>query len=143
MSWNAPRNWTEVLRSIEMGWQFHSTPLRVTGSRLFVLSDARHELTGHLDDFARLIIDGADARRDRYLSPGETRESSARLEDPIYFVARDGNAIAFVQRDGTIRINDRSRIGARRYREAVARIEPALRGLVAQLHKYDSDPGTW
>lgn len=127
MSWNAPQNWAEVLSSVERGFAAHSVRLGIRIERADAVCghySTRAVLMGHLDDFARHIIASNDALNERYMA--SNRWQAERDDDVSLFVVRDGNALAYVTRSGEVVVNPRAEIGARRYRDALARLIPSL-----------------
>lgn len=126
MSHYAPTNYAEVARGIGNTHSFHARSLNIKTDCMWVLSDARNILSGHLDDFAQSIIDLQDSRKARYLSLGENRVTSARPNDPVYIVARDGNALAYIERSGKVQINPSVASGLPKYVRTIEKIREAL-----------------
>ncbi len=129
MSWYAPQNWAEALRSVEAGFTFSARgPLAVQGETAHAVCghySTRSALFGHLDDFAHRIIESNDELHARYMG-GMDRWEAQRPDDVTYFVCRDGNALAYVTRAGQVVVNDAVAQSAARYRNALTRFMPAL-----------------
>jgi len=124
MSTHAPVNYSEVCASVSHGFVFHSRPLGIRGAHVAVCGDPRYYLTGHLDDFAHKIIASYDRLHADYMAHG--RAAALRADDVTYFVMRDGNALAYVTRNGALAVNPATPRGLRRYSDALERMTPAL-----------------
>jgi hypothetical protein len=128
MSWNSPQNWVEVTDSVRRGFSFSSRRLGVSAKRADAVCghySTRGALSGHLDMFARRIMVSNDELHTRYMS--SNRWQAERDDDVAYFVMRDGNALAYVTRVGEVVVNSVTEHGLPRYRNALARLLPALR----------------
>ena len=102
MSWNAPQNYAEALWSIERGWCFSSALLSLAGESIGVLSDAGRCLpTWQRDRMAGEIIASNRLQHQRYMAKGRRYET----DDVVYFVTRDGRALAYVTRGGAVTVN--------------------------------------
>jgi hypothetical protein len=131
MSWQSPTNWSETISSVAAGYSFNAKTLKVRGNYIAVLTDVRRDgaLYGHLDDFAREIIAANERQTQHYMS-GNGRFINGN--DIVYYVSRDGNALAYVTRDGQVRINERAVQGLPRYADAINRLMPALEAYAAK-----------
>lgn len=125
MSWNAPTNWSEILRSIERGWSFTARRHGIASDHGAVCGDLRRALTGHRGDFENTIIELDDALHARYRD-GYDRAHAWTPDTPLYLVTRDGNALAYVTRGGSVVVNPETQRAPRRYRDALERMMPAL-----------------
>lgn len=120
-------NWNQVLWNISRGFYFYSLSLRLRGERLWVLSDVRQYLHGHLDEFAHMVIAAQDERKARYL---ESHGSKDEPNDIAYLVMRKGNALIAIRRNGEILVNERAKSGDPYYAKAIERLEPVFRETV-------------
>lgn len=125
MSWHAPQNWAEATGSIERGWAFNFERLGVRGAAVAVCGDPRYELIGYLDDFAHEIIASYDRLHAAYMSVN--RPECFTPEDVVYFVMKDRNPIAYVNRGGEVKVNPKTLQAPREYRRALVEVEPALK----------------
>ncbi|WNM69984.1 hypothetical protein SEA_GUYFAGIERI_81 [Rhodococcus phage GuyFagieri] len=142
MSWNAPQNWSEALASVERGFLFSARPLGVSSGTVAVCGDPRRDLTGWLGDFERAIIADYDALHADYMEHGRAYVNRPDAPDTvIYFVMRDRNALAAITRSGVVKINPETERAPRRYRDALARITPALEAFGERLRA--SREGRW
>lgn len=133
MSWYNPQTWAEVTAAIHAGYVFNSTRLGVKADHAHLVCghySTRAMLSGHLDDFAKHIIESNDGVHERYMS--SDRYQAQRPDDVAYFVTRDGNALAYITRAGDVVLNPRTDVGLPRYRNALRHLEPALKTLATR-----------
>jgi len=129
-------NWAQVEYVAGLGLHFYSLPLKLKGERLWVLSSPRDYLYGHLDDFANMIIASQDERKRRYLEDHGPKDMP---EDIAMMVARNGNAILAIRRNGEILVNERAKSGEPGYARAIARLLPAYQSaLVARPNLFNN-----
>jgi hypothetical protein len=120
MSWNSPRNWSEITASVAARYGFNAPRHGMTGVPVYVLTDVRGPLYGHIDDFAREVIASNDRVRSAYMSGG--RDTAYGPGDYVYVVARDGNAIAAITHAGDVVVNPMVYRGLPRYVDAIRRL---------------------
>ena len=130
--WHNPRTLAAVAYSVSRGWGFHSTRLLVRADSVEVMSyGARmagdRALTRDL--FGLNILESARRYSERYMATD--RYQAQRDGDVKYWVSRDGVALALMRRDGTVEVNPELP-DARRIKNALAVVEPALDDLVAR-----------
>jgi hypothetical protein len=116
-------NWSQVIWNAERGMTFYSLPLRLKGTRVWVLSGMRDFSSAHTDDFYRLLSEAQESREQRYLKEHGTKDEPA---DIGYIIGYRGNPILAVRRNGEILVNERAKSGEPAGARAIARLLPAL-----------------
>ncbi|AEQ21121.1 hypothetical protein E3_2010 [Rhodococcus phage E3] len=124
MSYHLPANWSEILRSVQSGFVFRSQRIGVQAFQVAVCGDPRRELTDHESPFAAEIIESYDCLHRDYMCGG--REFALRPTDVVYVVKRDGIPLAYVTREGKVKINRSAIREHKRCRDALRRLEGSL-----------------
>lgn len=134
MSWNAPQNWNEILFSVERGFSCNARKHGISTDHVAVCSNDRRTYHGFPDKFSETMLNGCDALHRDYMC-GYNRAEAWHSDTPLYYVMRDGNILAYVDRGGEIHVNPAiEHIGLnlaidrnpKRYRDALSRVLPAL-----------------
>lgn len=124
MSSHLPANWSEILQSVQRGLVFDAKRIGVHGFQVAVCGDPRRELTDHESPFAAEIIESYDCLHRDYMCGG--REFALRPTDVVYVVKRDGIPLAYVTREGNVKINRSAEREHKRCRDALRRLNGSL-----------------
>lgn len=97
---------------------------RMKADNVWVLSDPAHELPNHKgDEFTEDMITAVRAMTARYKSGHYDRSNAFESQTPVYWVARDGRALAYVTDGGQVIVRDDV---TKREADAYARIKDEL-----------------
>lgn len=120
-------NWETITETVSRRQHFYSAPHGITADPIHLLTKPMAQMPAVKEDsFTARLHELAARTGDRYLT-GSGRQEAYREESPIYYVARDGRALAYVTKGGQVvtRSNTQTET-TKREADALNRLRDAL-----------------
>lgn len=132
-------NWETITATISRRQCVYSAPHRITADPIHLLTKPMSQMPAVKEDsFTARLHELAARTGDRYLN-GAGREGAYLDESPIYYVTRDGRAIAYVTKGGQVVTRNNWRTGTptevtKREADALNRLRDALTTAASHPH---------
>lgn len=120
----ANATWSTITAAIYRRQAVSVVNKRMKAENVWVLSNPAHDLPNHKgDEFTEDMITAVRAMTARYKSEHYDRNTAFEAQTPVYWVARDGRALAYVTDGGQVIVRDDM---TKREADAYARIKDEL-----------------